>query len=301
MLYISGKNWVLADARRGAEGGIRIIDVKEKNFTTIFPLAEGVDEWDKNTYGACSGPLTNADKAKFVTHGLAIRKRKGDIYTLYAVHHGDRESIEVFALDASRSPPSATWIGCVVAPDPIGLNSVAALPNEGFVATNFMPRNGPADALEKLRTGEQNGELWTWYPSQGWSKVADSESAGANGVEASEDGKTFYVAEWGSQTFFRLRLDGKTSQRDSISLGFRVDNVHFAPDGSLVVAGQHEDMTGAVAVKINPQSLRVTPLVDYAKTPGWVGGASVAVAVGDQLWLGLSVGSNRVAIVPAPK
>ena len=36
--------------------------------------------------------------------------------------------------------PTLTWIGCAVAPDPIGLNSVVGLSDGGFITTNFLPR-----------------------------------------------------------------------------------------------------------------------------------------------------------------
>ena len=47
------------------------------------------------------------------------------------VHHGLRESIEVFDLDVSRKDPALTWVGCVVAPESATLNAVAPLPWAG--------------------------------------------------------------------------------------------------------------------------------------------------------------------------
>jgi len=74
-----------------------------------------------------------------LAHGLFLRPGTNAVHTLYVVHHGNRESIEVFELDARATPPALTWVGCAVAPDPIGLNSVVALPDGGFAATNFQP------------------------------------------------------------------------------------------------------------------------------------------------------------------
>ena len=46
-----------------------------------------------------------------------------------------------YSLSTSRAAtPVLTWIGCAVAPDPIGLNSVRGLPDGGFIASNFLPR-----------------------------------------------------------------------------------------------------------------------------------------------------------------
>jgi hypothetical protein len=86
--------------------------------------------------------------------------------------------------------------------------------------------------------GEKNGELWEWHAASGWQKVPGSEAAGANGLELSDDGKTLYVAAWGSQSFFRLSQGQTPAERQEISLGFRVDNLHRARDGSLLRAGQ---------------------------------------------------------------
>ena len=84
-----------------------------------------------------------------------------------------------------------------------------------------------------MMTGEQNGELWEWHTASGWEKVPGSEAAGANGVELSNDGRTLYVAAWGSQSFFRLSRGMTPPKRDDVPLGFRVDNIHWARDGSL--------------------------------------------------------------------
>ena len=128
-----------------------------------------------------------------------------------------------------------------MAPDPIGLNAVVALPDGGFAASNFDPRP-PAGARggvsPALLEGRNNGELWEWHTGRGWTKVPGSEAAGANGLEISKDGKWFYVAEWGNRSFMRLSRGQTPARRDEIPLGFRVDNVRWAPDGSLFVAGQ---------------------------------------------------------------
>jgi hypothetical protein len=129
-------NGVIASAMSG-EGGLYLIDTRNAAVSRIFPAAGATERFDRKEYGACPGPL-NAKQA--VTHGLYLKPGRRSVHTLYAVHHGDRESIEIFEVNAKSTPPAVTWIGCVVAPDPIGINSVAALPDGGFVVTNFDPR-----------------------------------------------------------------------------------------------------------------------------------------------------------------
>ena len=192
--------------------------------------------------------------------------------------------------------PAVTWIGCVIAPDPIGLNSVRGLPDGGFITTNFLPRGGTREATQRMLGGERNGELWEWHTASGWAKVPGSEAAGANGVELSADGKTLYVAAWGSQSFFRLSRGATPPKRDEIPLGFRVDNIHWARDGSLYAVGQAAQ--NWKAVKVDPNTLAVREVVTVPDTPEFGAGTAV-VEVGDTLWVG-SFRGNRIAIVPVP-
>src|SRR5579863_3419813 len=238
LLHLPGTDWVIASSLAG-NGGIRLISVRDKTSTLLYPSSSAKEQLDKKTYDTCPGAPEPDDKAKFTTHGLAMRAARNSIYTLYAVHHGKRESIEVFQVDARGKTPILTWIGCAIAPDPIGLNSVVPLPRGGFIATNFLERGANAGASRtKMMAGENNGELWEWQTGKGWSKVPGSEAAGANGVEVSKDGKWLYVAAWGSQSFFRLSLGQNPPKRDTIPLGFRVDNIRWAPDGMIFASGQ---------------------------------------------------------------
>jgi len=220
------------------------------------------------------------------------------VHTLFVVHHGGRESIEVFEVDARPKAPTLTWIGCAVAPDPIGLNSVVGLSDGGFITTNFLPRGTDAAARERMMAGEINGEVWEWHPGTGWKKVPGSEAAGPNGLEISKDGKWLYIGGWGNQSFIRLSRGQTPVKRDSVSVGFRLDNLRWAPDGTLLAAGQ-----GGIApsqtsnvVKVNPTSLKVQELIRHPNIDGF-GVTTVAIQVTNELWLG-SVRGDRIAIFP---
>lgn len=297
LVYLPGTDWVVASSY-GGNGGIRLISVREKTSTTLYPSAAAKDQLDKKTYDTCPGAPDADDKAKFTTHGLALRVGRNSTHTLYAVHHGKRESIEVFEIDTKPKMPAVTWIGCAVAPDPIGLNSVVPLPGDGFIATNFLERGANANASRtKMMAGENNGELWEWHTGKGWTKVPGSETAGANGVEVSKDGKTLYVAAWGSQSFFRMSRGQTPVKRDSIQLGFRVDNIRFAPDGSILASGQGQRTSNVV--RIDPGTLKVTELINQPDTNSF-GSGTVAVPIGNELWVG-SFRGDRIAVFPAPK
>jgi DNA-binding beta-propeller fold protein YncE len=296
LVLIPGTDWVLASSFAG-NGGIRLISVRDKTTTVAYPSAMSKDRFDQKTYDTCPGPPEEADKAKFATHGLALHAGRGSSFTLYAVHHGKRESIEVFEVDSRGKTPVLTWVGCAVAADPIGLNSVIGLKDGGFIATNYLERGANANASRtKMMAGENNGELWEWHTGKGWTKVPGSEAAGANGIEISKDGKWLYVAAWGSQSFFRLSHGQTPVKRDVIPLGFRVDNIRFAPDGSIYAAGQGQQTSNVV--RIDPKTLKVTELVNQPNNQQFSNG-TVAVQIGKELWVG-SFRGDRIAIFPAP-
>ena len=203
LVVLPGSQWVVASAY-GGSGGVYLIRVSDRTSTVAYPGATPKERLDAKTYTSCPGPPDAAAKAKFQTHGLYLQAGGNSVHRLYVVAHGSRESVEVFEVDARPQPPVLTWIGCAVAPEPIGLNSVRGLPDGGFIATNFLARGAPDPSrMKAMQSGEKNGELWEWHTASGWQKVPGSEAAGANGLEISEDGKWYSVAAWGSQSFFR--------------------------------------------------------------------------------------------------
>lgn len=293
LLALPGTNWVVASAYTGA-GGLRLIDRTSRR-TIKLPFRAGADDaLDREAYATCPGPLPASAHDRLLTHGLAVAESRGDIHTLYAVHHDARESIEIFRIDTGKAEPSLTWIGCVIAPGMIGLNSVAALPDGGFVTTNFLPRGGELETdFASLTAGKESGELWTWHRRTGWAEIPGSKGSGLNGVEASADGKTIYAASWGRQSLIRIGRDG--SGRTSAPVGFRVDNIHWGEDGKLIAAGQTDG--GSKVVAIDPQSLAVTVLVQRADTPLFAS-ATVGLQNGDDIWLG-SYGPLNIAVAKA--
>ncbi len=300
LVVVPGSAWVIASGD-AAPGAITLVNVRQKTTTALYPSAALKQRLDAKTYDSCPGPIDPEEKDKFRAHGLALRSGRNSLHTLYVVHHGNRESIEVFELDARAKTPSLTWVGCAVAPDPVGLNSVVALPGGGFAATNFQPR-GAARGRANMQAGERNGELWEWHTGAGWKIVPGSEASGANGIEISKDGKWFYMGGWGSQSFIRFSRGQTPVKRDDIPVGFRLDNVRWAPDGSLLGAGQEPSPTGALTmptshvIKINPNTLKIQEVVRYPYNDVF-NFATVAIEVGKEIWVG-SVRGNKLARFP---
>ena len=295
LVVVPGDQWVVSSAFGGA-GGINLIRVSDRVSLHAYPSKAARRRPDEKRYGACPGPPDATTDAMFTTHGLWLQPGASTVHTLFVVGHGSRESIEVFEIDTKPTTPIITWIGCAVAPDPIGLNSVRGLPDGGFIATNWLARGASPESRTRMMGGEKNGELWEWHAMGGWKKIPGSEAAGANGIEISNDGKWYYVAAWGTQSFFRLSRGTATPMRDEIRLGFRVDNIRWARDGSLLAAGQAEG--ASVVVKINPETLAVRELVRRPDDAVFRGG-TVAVEVGTEMWIG-SFQGDRIAAIPAP-
>ncbi len=274
-------------------GNLYVTDTRDHRSRVLYPTATSQPRPDTDMYGACPGPLTS----EFRPHGINLREENDGRHTLYVVGHGARESVEVFEIDARAATPTATWIGCVVAPDGTGLNSVAALPDNGFVATNFQ---------------RPEGELWEWQPASGWAKVPGSETSGPNGVEASADGQWLFVGGWGTQSLIRLSRGRTPVEVDAADVGFHIDNVRFAPDGSLLAAGHVGATPDAIfaclrerecdgvrsrVARVDVRTLAVDDLVSYPPNDTFILG-TVALEVGDELWMGGIAGSDRIVRFP---
>jgi sugar lactone lactonase YvrE len=299
LALVPGGEWVVATSFAGS-GGLQIINVKDRRTILAYPTAASQEQFDKKTYDTCPGPPDAEQKSMFRTHGIALREGRNSRHTLFVVNHGKRESIEVFEIDARQRPPSLTWVGCVVAPNPIGLNEVIPLPEGGFIATDFLARNVDAAGRGRMMAGENNGALWEWHTGKDWKMVPGTEASGANGLEISKDAKTLYVAEWGSQAMMRVSRGQTPVKRDKIPLGFRADNIRWAPDGTLFVTGQGgmgQAQTTNI-VKVDPKTLKVTEILTRVNTTEF-GAGTATLQLGKELWVG-SYRGDRIAIFPAP-
>ena len=279
--------WVLVSAYR--QGGLRLVDTRTLTTTVLRPRVR----FDRATYGACPGPLAPAAGETFDTHGLYLVPGADAVHTVYATHHSTRESVEVFTLDAGAEAPILTWVGCVVAPDPLNLNSVVALPDGGFAATSF---NTLGASVDPLRAGEISGAIWEWHTSTGWQMVPGSETSGPNGLEISRDRRWFYIGAWGTRTVDRLSRGQTPVGRDRVALGFRPDNLRMASDGSILATGQRSEggeIRSAHVARVDPQTMHVEQLISRPDDDIFSVG-TVALEVGDEIWVGSFIG-DRIA------
>ena len=291
---LPGAQWVITSGNR--EGGrLHLVNVRNKAATVLFPTETQQEKLDAATYPTCPGPLDLQKPDVFRAHGLYLKPGPNSVHTLYVVHHGTRESIEAFAVDARPTPPTLTWVGCVPALSTMVLNSVVALP-DGGVAT----------------TSGRTGDVWEHHVSTGWRRVPGSEGTAPNGLEISKDGRWLYVAGWAEEKLTRLSRGQTPVKKDVIALGFRPDNVRMSEDGSVMFAAGHTDKDGrsitepreplketSNVARINPQTLAFERIFQHPAMDGFVA-STTAIQIADELWLGSQRG-DRIAYFPIPK
>ena len=270
------------------------MNVSDKTSTVLFPTPDSELRLDAEAYPDCPGPLDLADPEASVFHGLYLSSGSDDVHTLLVVHHGPRESIEFFEVDAGNGPPSLAWTGCAAAPEGARLNSVVALPGGGFATTNA------------------GIGVWEWQPDSGWTVLPESEDTAPNGIEVSADGQTLYIAGWAEEKLTRLSRGVEPVRKDVVELGFRPDNLRMALDGSVIYAAGHTDRDGnsitdpreptletTNVAAIDPETLEVERIFVHPAMNGFIA-STTALRIGDELWLG-SYRGDRLAYLPAPE
>ena len=280
--------WVVASGRvSDVEGPIYMVDARDSSTRVVFPENALAPRHDTSLYGACPGPTS-----RFQPHGLTLREGQSDVHTLYVVGHGDREAIEVFDLTVQGATPSLRWVGCIISPEGTQrINSISAVPGGSLVATNF---------------DRAGGELWEWHPDSGWTEVPGSQMPGPNGLVSSPDGQWLYVGGWSDQALVRVSRGKTPVHTDVIPVGFNVDNLRWGNDGDVVVAGHITrcddgspcELSVARVAKVNPETFNVRQLVDYKGNDFFQLG-TVALDVGDEIWVGGIRGSFGIARFPA--
>ena len=290
LAVLPGEEWVIASGNQ--EGGmIHLVNVGDKTSTVLYPAAAPSERLDAETYPGCPGPIDPGEGAAFRAHGLYLKPGEGGVHTVYLVHHGFRESVEVFEIDGNANPPALTWVGCAIAPEPLTLNSVVALPDGGFAATSFRTA-GLAESLDDIQTGVISGSVWEWHAGDGWTEVPGSETGGPNGLEISDDGDWFYIAGWGEQRFIRLSRGRDPVERDAVDLHFRPDNLRMQPDGSVFAAGADRFNTPEETFhvgRIDPQTLEVGRVIDHPVIENFAA-CTTAIQIGGEIWMGTNRG-----------
>ena len=309
LVLIPGTGWLLASGME-AGSGLNAIDTQTKTARSLF--TSGLPVAPDQRYAACPAPL---DPQVANLHGLSLRPgltaSADGRYTLYATNHGGRESIEVFTVSTQDDAPSVAWIGCVLMPEGLAANSVAAF-NDGAIVATVLTM--PGTTFEDLFAGRPTGAVFMWTPgSDAFRRLPGTELAGNNGIETSADDREFYVAaSGGKQIAAYSRTDPSKPLRIAQLSEFAPDHVRLIAGNRLITAGMIDAepecggapqtpegiqcSRGYIVDVIDPQTMAVTERASGPRTPVFSGHA-IAIPVGDELWLS-SFNADRVAYRP---
>jgi hypothetical protein len=311
LVLIPGTQWILVSGLGGAlpgsppgPGDLYLLHATDKRWHSIAQASLAAVNRDTKLYGDCPAP----DAAQFLSHGLAIRAGSGGRHTLYAVNHGGRESVEVFAIDARGAEPRLTWTGCAVLPASAWLNAVTPLPGDGFIVTStFDPKDPQGQA--KMASGRYAGAVYEWQPGHGFASLAGI--TGDNGVAISGDGRWLYFNWFFGRSVIRVARAGGGAPVTA-PVDFLPDNIHYAPDASLYVTGQNVDpkqllaccpggtcQHGTTIVKLDPMTMKTRVIARLAPNATFSDGTTT-LQVGDTIFIG-SYRGDAVAYMKAPK
>jgi SMP-30/Gluconolactonase/LRE-like region len=306
MVAIPGSTWIigsgLADLKNPApfSGNLSLIDAKGLTATAI---ALDPSHVARSPYTECASP---PNAATFSAHGLDIRPTADGMSTLFVVGHGYREAIEVFEIDAKAKVPKITWIGCVPAVEGAFNNAVVGLPDGRIIVTDFLHGG---TSFKDLYAGRVTGAVYTWTPGGAFLKLPGTDMSGPNGLVVTPDEKYMFVADSGSATVLRFELAATEKPPVKIDPGLRTDNIRWAPDGHMLLAGPIPDPACKAAgaschemqvVKIlDPANLKFQTVMEFRANAAFNYLSSALISEG-MLWLG-SPNGNGVAYTKLPK
>jgi hypothetical protein len=304
LVVVPNSRWMVASGMAPGSG-LHLVDTQAKSVRNLYAAGAATVRADKTKYASCPGPL---DAKQALLHGLSLRPAANGHYTVYATNHGGRESVEVFELDTSGAAPTATWVGCVVTPDKMALNSVAAFTDGSLVATVLIL---PGKTFEDAFAQRTTGVVLAWKPGdKTFQALPGTELPANNGIETSPDDREFYVASTTTKRIIAFPRNAPHKPLRTAQLKeFGPDNVRWTADNRLITAGMIDDEPacggapkteagircprGYVVVTIDPKTMAVTELARGPATPSFTGTA-IAMRVGNELWLG-SFFADRLA------
>ena len=295
-----GKQLIVSQfVTRGPGGGIVLFDPQAKTFRRIEIHSEPTKGWGDPS---CPGPIGEM----LGPHGTSIRKRANGAIEYFVVNHplnqspGGRESIEMFEL---KGPDwTLTWRGCVTSKQPY--NDVAALADGGFFATHPTALQTPG---MDLFTGQPSGYVVRWSPGKGEMELPGTRFGYPNGVVASQDGRWIYYNAWTAREVHKY--DTKAGKDAGVvKLDFMPDNLTWTKKGRLLAAGVKGTrgecpagsgvpcIQGFGIAEIDPSRMASKTVFDSQSQIGLIAGVSVALEMGDSIYIGSFQGERIVRI-----
>ena len=164
-----------------ASGGIYLINSRDKSTMVAYPGAGTQGSARREDLQLVPGRAGRGGESEVPdARPLDLAAGRNSVHTLYVVHaRRPRVGRGVRGRCRVRRPPALTWIGCAVAPDPIGLElgawrcpTAASSPPTSWRAAS-MPRRAA-----RCMAGEKNGALWEWHTGTGWTEGSGQRSGG---------------------------------------------------------------------------------------------------------------------------
>ena len=300
----SGK-WLLV-SQMAASGGkpagsIAAYEPATGRVEVLFPVGEFDDVRDWGDSQCWKPPVEG-----FAPHGIDVDVRADGSLELLVINHGGRESVEFFGIEQSDEGLALFWRGCTMGPENTAFNDVVARKDGGFWVTQMLPKRWQFLAmLRGAWFGANTGKVYRWTRDVGFVAEPGSDMPFANGIEKAPGEDVLYVASTLGNDVRRLDLArGEVTARAAMQ---RPDNLTWSPDGRLLVALHTDSLIeqlhcrglarggcGAAfeIVTLDPQSMAQFVTLAHRGAP--IGGVSVAVQVGDDLFLGAATG-DRIA------
>lgn len=277
--------WIIASSMVGAaqkQGALYVIGAKTKSPRRIeLANAEGTP--------LCPGGFR---AETFAPHGITITSTPNGP-KLYVVNHGP-ESIDRFSVTDQGGPPQLRWEDCIPLPKKAFGNAVAAKAGMVFVS-NIGRALGGTEGVK--------GDLLQWSAETGWQAMPGSQGSSWNGLVISPDGGHLYAAGYRTHRIYEFSL-GQPGSTRSLATGFLPDNLRWAKDGSILVAGQEEPVKAVVDChysaepicdidwafgRVDPVAMEWTCTSQRKATPQF-SSATTALQVGRDIWLGTTRG-----------
>lgn len=297
--FVNGGGRGGAPAGTAAGAGMDLLDLAKKTYSKIPISSDPRKDWGDPS---CPGFIGDA----LVPHGISLGKRNGGAWQLYVVNHGSRQSIEMFELKQTGGEWGLIWHGC--APTKAEFNDVAVMPDGGFIATHPTALQVQG---QDLFTGSPSGYVARWSAGNGEEELPDTRRGYPNGVLVSADGRTMYFNAWTAKEVHKYDLKAN-KEVGMVKLDFMPDNITWTRDHKMLAAGVKgtrgncppSSMTPCNqafgVAEIDPAKMEAKTVFDSEGKGALIGGVSVALEVGNSLYIGAFSG-DRLVKVPFKK
>ena len=294
LVRVPGHPWVIASAYGTVGRGFSVIDIRSRAVQRLAVSRGPVDP-------ALDGCAPTAELGRLKTQGMTLTPTGRNSWRLYAINHGDRESLEVFDLTVAAGAPQATWRGCLIMPDRVSANAVAVLPGGGLVISKDRAPGLQADIV-RIYAGETTGAVYVWTPQAELRELTHARFSGNNGLVLGKDGRSVFVSGTGTSSVHRVDIDG-AAPAATAKVAFRPDNLKWSSSGALLATGAFIEGLSSFSSRIDSGVAlidgRTMKVLASARVPADArfDTGTTALEVGRDLWIG-SFRSDCLAIVP---